>query len=62
MKGVKKMKDEIKGISCDAKNCIHHDVTNTCMAGHIKVGTSNAKSETETKCETFECNDNCNCN
>lgn len=56
------MKDEIKGISCDAKNCIHHDVTNTCMAGHIKVGTSSAKSEIETKCETFECNDNCNCN
>lgn len=56
------MKEEIRGISCDAKNCIHHDMSNTCTAGHIKVGTTDAKSEKDTKCETFECCDSCSCN
>ncbi|WP_294954212.1 DUF1540 domain-containing protein [uncultured Eubacterium sp.] len=56
------MKQEIKGISCEVKNCIHHDMSNCCTAGSIKVGSTNAKSMSETNCETFECNDCCtNC-
>lgn len=53
------MEQEIKGISCEVKNCIYHDQANNCNAGHIKVGNQTATSVTETKCETFECNDNC---
>lgn len=54
------MDKEIKGISCDVKNCIHHDMSNNCLAGHIKVGNQTAKNVSETKCETFECcDDNC---
>lgn len=49
--------NEIKGISCEVKNCIHHDTENNCTAGHIKVGSTNAKSTMETKCETFKCCD-----
>lgn len=52
---------EIKGISCDVKNCKYHDKANNCMAGHINVGNSSATSATDTKCETFECNDGCGC-
>ena len=32
------MDKEIKGISCDVKNCKYHDKANNCMAGHINVG------------------------
>lgn len=53
------MDKEIKGISCEVKNCIHHDSSNACTAGHIKVGSQMAKTTSETNCETFECNDNC---
>lgn len=53
--------NEIKGISCEVKNCIHHDQSDCCTAGHIKVGNKGATSTTETKCETFECCDNCHC-
>lgn len=57
------MKKEINGITCAVKNCIHHDMENGCTASHINVGSFDAKSTTETKCETFECNSNCNtCN
>ena len=60
--GSEKIMDmEIKGISCDVKNCKYHDKTNNCNAGHIKVGNSNATSSTDTKCETFECGDGCSC-
>ena len=55
------MDNEIKGISCDVKNCKYHDKANCCNAGHIKVGNSNATSVTDTKCETFECSDSCSC-
>lgn len=55
------MDNEIKGISCEVKNCIHHDLSNNCTAGHIKVGNQSATSASETICETFECSDNCNC-
>ena len=53
--------NEIKGISCEVKNCIHQDQSDCCTAGHIKVGTKGATSTTETKCETFECCENCHC-
>ena len=43
------------------KNCKYHDKANNCMAGHINVGNSSATSATDTKCETFECNDGCGC-
>lgn len=60
LKGVIIM-NEIKGISCEVKNCIHHDQSDCCTAGHIKVGNKGATSTTETKCETFECCENCHC-
>jgi hypothetical protein len=55
------MNNEIKGISCEVKNCVHHDMSNMCTAGHIKVGNQSAKTTAETKCETFECCDDCEC-
>ena len=55
------MDKEIKGISCEVKNCIHHDKANNCTAGHINVGTTSATSANETNCETFECCDGCDC-
>ena len=61
MKGSEKMKDEIKGISCEVKNCVYHDMSNACTAGHIKVGTTNAKSTQETNCQTFQCDSSCKC-
>lgn len=59
MKGVNFMIDEIFGITCAVKNCVHHDTNDGCTANHIKVGSFDAKSTSETKCETFECNSNC---
>lgn len=53
------MEKEIKGISCEVKNCIHHDMLNNCTAGEIKVGCQDATNASETKCQTFQCNDNC---
>lgn len=55
------MNKEIDGITCAVKNCIHHDKQNGCTAKHISVGSFDAKSKVETKCETFECCDEC-CN
>lgn len=55
------MDKEIKGISCEVKNCVYHDMSNTCTAGHITVGNKSATKTAETACETFECCDNCNC-
>lgn len=52
--------DEIKGISCEVKNCVHHNQDNSCTAGHITVGSSMATTTMETKCETFQCCDGCN--
>ena len=56
------MKHEIKGINCEVKNCVHHDMSNCCTADSIKVGCTTAKSTNETNCETFECCNDCNCN
>jgi hypothetical protein len=53
------MDNEIKGITCDAKNCVYHDKSDCCTAGHITVGCRNAKDNSETKCETFECCEDC---
>lgn len=52
---------EIKGISCEVKNCKYHDQSNNCHAGHIVVGNTSATSISDTNCETFECCDNCEC-
>jgi len=50
---------EIKGITCDAKNCVYHDKSDSCTAGHINVGCHSATDSSETKCETFECEEGC---
>lgn len=50
---------EIKGITCEVKNCIYQDKEGNCNAGHIKVGNPQAHHVSETKCETFECMDQC---
>ncbi len=44
----------IDGITCDAKNCVHHDGDNYCTAKHITVGNIIALSASETRCATFE--------
>ncbi len=50
---------EIKGITCEAENCIYQDINGNCNAGHIKVGNPKALHQSETKCETFECTPAC---
>lgn len=37
------MNNEIKGISCVVKNCVHHDSSDCCTADHIEVGNQSAK-------------------
>lgn len=44
----------LDGITCDAKNCIHHDGDNYCTASHITVGNIIALTASETRCATFE--------
>ena len=41
---------EIKGISCDVKNCKYHYNNNNCNAGNINVGNRNETCSTEKKC------------
>ena len=53
------MSKEIKGITCDAKNCVYHDKSDKCNASHINVGCLTATDSSETKCETFECCEEC---
>ncbi|MCH5321251.1 MAG: DUF1540 domain-containing protein [Eubacterium sp.] len=55
------MDNEIRGISCEVKNCRFHDKSDNCHAGHIRVGNKSATSITDTACETFECCDECEC-
>ncbi len=55
------MDKEIKGISCEVKNCKFHDMSNNCHAGQIRVGDRSATSVSDTACETFECCDECEC-
>ncbi|MBQ9518229.1 MAG: DUF1540 domain-containing protein [Eubacterium sp.] len=52
------MDKEIRGISCEVKNCVFHNKNNNCTANRIKVGNPQATHESETKCETFECCEN----
>lgn len=44
----------IKGISCDVRNCVHHDGDSYCTADKIAVGPSYATSCTDTVCATFK--------
>ena len=44
----------IKGISCDVKNCVHHDGETYCTAGCIAVGPSHANTSADTICATFK--------
>ncbi len=43
----------IRGISCDVRNCAHHDGDCYCTAEQITVGPSYATSSTDTVCATF---------
>ena len=45
---------EIKGIKCDVKNCVHHNGNSHCVAGEIEVGPNYAVSCADTICATFE--------
>jgi len=53
------MEQEIKGITCEVKNCVYHDKAGCCNAGHIRVGNPSATQVSDTICETFECNSEC---
>ena len=44
----------IHGISCDVKNCAHHDGDSYCTADQITVGPSYATASTDTVCATFK--------
>ena len=44
----------LKGISCDVKNCIHHDGEHACTAKEITVGPSYASTSGDTACATFK--------
>ena len=46
-------KDTLAGISCDAKNCVHHTEGDLCNAHGIKVGYYDACTTGETACKTF---------
>ena len=43
-----------KGISCDVKNCVHHDGETYCTAECIAVGPSHANTSADTICATFK--------
>ena len=53
------MSKENKGITCNAENCVYHNQKDKCTAEHINVGCVFATNSSETKCETFECNNEC---
>ena len=40
-------------ISCHVKNCVYHSEGNSCTAGKIQVGNSEASCSKETCCDTF---------
>ena len=48
------MEKEIKEINCKVSNCIYNRDDHKCIAGHIDVGTNDAKTKSETRCSTFE--------
>ena len=45
---------ELKGVNCDAVQCVHHGKNNTCHAKGISVGPHSAESVNETVCATFK--------
>lgn len=44
----------IKGITCDAHNCVFHDGDGLCTAERVNIGNIVATSSAETRCATFE--------
>ena len=50
-------KKHLKGVSCDACQCVHHGAHNTCHAAEITVGPHNASCSYETVCATFKAKD-----
>ena len=45
-------KSTIKGINCNAKNCVYNE-NNLCTAKSVDVGPRTAVSSSETMCATF---------
>ncbi len=41
-------------VSCDVKNCVHHDGQKLCTAGMIHVGPNHANDSKDTVCSTFK--------
>ncbi|MBQ3816853.1 MAG: DUF1540 domain-containing protein [Clostridia bacterium] len=41
-------------VECSAENCVYHSTDDTCEAGRIKVGKTDACTSTETHCDTFK--------
>ena len=46
--------EHIEGISCNVKNCVHHDGENYCTLDKINVGPSYATSSIDTVCASFK--------
>ncbi len=44
----------IRGITCDARNCVFHDGDIYCTAERVNIGNIVASSSAETRCATFE--------
>ncbi|MBO7292534.1 MAG: DUF1540 domain-containing protein [Clostridia bacterium] len=49
-----KKEKHLKGVSCDACQCVHHGKDNTCCASMIAVGPHSASTSYETVCATFK--------
>ncbi len=44
----------LKGVTCDACQCVHHGEHNTCCAAQIAVGPHSASCSHDTVCATFK--------
>ena len=44
----------IRGVSCDVRNCVHHDANDCFTAGEITVGPSYASTSNDTASATFQ--------
>ncbi len=60
MKETGKKEKQLKGVCCDACNCIHHGQDHSCHADEISVGPHNACCSAETICATFKPKDETN--
>ncbi len=40
-------------VACSVENCVYHTLENTCAAGKISVGNSEARQSRDTCCDTF---------